>query len=1056
MNAEAFLNVKAPKQGSAEDFLAPKQGITKKEPPPVPLGLLEQQAMGKEIIPSMDMAAKEGPGGKAVGWLGEQLIGGIDATLALGTGMALWPFSKMYGLMALPFGAEVAKMAENEIASLGYEPRTKEGQEAVEAVGKGFELFLKPAHMAGEAASKISPRLGYLVELGGELAEFAITHGGVKGIKGRPKKPKVTEKGEAEIARKFEISEKLKEKKGRLPLKTLSQAEKRIGDKSGTGMPLVKPREMEPGYTYKPKPLDIEPLKGAPGVEKTTVQHKADVIKERWGARVERAKEAVRQQTDETKPMPLVKPKKLKPGYKYKPAPLDIKLLEGAPGVEKTTVRHKRDVLMESDAMRREKLIDQMMIERPETRPIPLTKPQELKTGYTYKPKRLVKKPSGEVSLETSGFQHAYESLVKNLKKEKKRGRILTREDIKIFDEGRVVKQRRWKSNGIAMKAPPIYEAEMKIIKTLPELRKKPLGGWIENAIRTFEELGVDAKELFYRPMKQAEHRVALERKATHLKINKLKAGLALKSRKRIGAYAISQQKRGVDILSEMGITTPELTPKETKVYKVLRNEFEEYYKRLNNARMLSGKDPFPKTKNYFTFFRNIGLLEEMGFNPVFTKGAALQKQFIHLKTTPFRFAKHRAKTGVLPVEIDAFRIFEKYAAPAIKHIHLSPTIAKGREFLLTFQDKKGKWILKDEKPLTAKFLTDWLDFQAGQKTPSVLPLPIEKMLMKINKNLTFSILSGMIRSALIQPSAIRNTIVEIGPKYTWEGIQSLFKTKSRDFAMEKSQVLLSRDYDIAVHDAMEAVRLGRIGNIKEVTAKLGLKPLQILDIETAKATWTGAYQMATKEMKYTERKAVNYADDVVTKTQASASPSDISPIQRSALGKSISLFQTFVINEWGFLTKDVLGIKNAKMNNKTIFKKAIGFIVGTTLVNMFYEDILKINSPYPSPIKAYQEKEGISSVISAAKELAEQIPIVGGGLRYGKGITGAGSEIVRDVIGGKKPIEAIIKLMGIPGTTQVIKTMKARKRGESIPGQLLGQYTKKKKTGRLSGGLQP
>ena len=32
-------------------------------------------------------------------------------------------------------------------------------------------------------------------------------------------------------------------------------------------------------------------------------------------------------------------------------------------------------------------------------------------------------------------------------------------------------------------------------------------------------------------------------------------------------------------------------------------------------------------------------------------------------------------------------------------------------------------------------------------------------------------------------------------------------------------------------------------------------------------------------------------------------------------------------------------------------------------------------------------------------KEVGEKLPIVGGGLRYGKGITGAGSEIVRDLL---------------------------------------------------------
>ncbi|TET53698.1 MAG: hypothetical protein E3J54_03655, partial [Actinobacteria bacterium] len=560
---------------------------------------------------------------------------------------------------------------------------------------------------------------------------------------------------------------------------------------------------------------------------------------------------------------------------------------------------------------------------------------------------------------------------------------ILASEGRRDLAKGPVIKQRKWKSKGVDMEAPKVHQRSYDTVREMNELREKPLGGWLETPIRTMEELGPRAKELFYDPIKDAEYSVALERTVVKQSIRRLRKGISTKSSKRIGTYAIAKQKGGAKRLSAMGIKEiPKLTSKETAVYKSLRTEFESLYKRLNVARKAAGKDPFPKVDNYFTFMQDMTLMERLGFNPIFTKASVIENQFIHLKTTPFRFAKMRGKKGLTRMEIDAFDIYDKYSESAIKHIHLSPEIAKGREMLLTFGSKKAgnRWILKENKPRAAKFLTEWLDFQAGQKPVTNIPKLIENGLLKLNQNLTYAILSANIRSALIQPSAILNTYAYIGPKYTYKGIVSLLSPEKRAMVMGKSN-LITRSYDIAVNDAMRAVRSGRIGKIKKTVGGVGLKPLQILDIETAKATWVGAYELAKKEYNFTDKKAVRYANDVVAKTQASAAPSDIAPIQRTPLGKSLTLFQTFVINEWGFITKDVLGIKNAKMTNKKTFQKVTRFIVGATLINSFYEDVLGINSPHPTPIRAFQEalekgEDFPSATWQATKEIGEKIPI--------------------------------------------------------------------------------
>ena len=482
------------------------------------------------------------------------------------------------------------------------------------------------------------------------------------------------------------------------------------------------------------------------------------------------------------------------------------------------------------------------------------------------------------------------------------------------------------------------------------------------------------------------------------------------------------------------------------------------------------------------------------------------------MKTTPFRFAKARGKEGVGKLDLDAFGAFEKYGESAIRHIHMSPKIAhlgetlgvfgekgdlyavkapswkksvrifKTQEEATAFIDKapkskrysrikdlrietlKGKgaikkesrWSMQEEKPKAYNFLSDFLDFQAGQKISNNIPMLVEKSLLKLNKNLTYAILSGNARSALIQPSAIVNTYAYIGPKYTAKGIASLFSPEKRYAAMSKSKHLYMRqDYiDVSMVDMLANVKQGKIGTAKKWVGKKGLKPLQVLDMETAKATWTGAYEMAREEFNFTQKKAIRFADDTVTRTQASAAPSDVAAIQRTPLGKSVSLFQTFVINEWGFITKDIMGMKNAKITNPVAVRRVTRYLIGATLINVLYEDAIGINSPHPTPIRAFQEaRERGESYPSAgwevAKEVGEKLPIIGGGLRYGKGITGAGFELVRDLLTDKTiKVETVAKLAGVPGTAQIAKSIRAKKRGESIYGQVVGQYTKKKKKG--------
>jgi len=121
------------------------------------------------------------------GWIKPSLkevtqgVAGTPETLfSLMNSMALWPIQKVAGASRILSGdtAEEARDTERQIGeAFGFQPRTRTGKGAGEIIGKGFDVALTPARMAGEGMTGlVGPRAGYLTELASELAMFKMAH----------------------------------------------------------------------------------------------------------------------------------------------------------------------------------------------------------------------------------------------------------------------------------------------------------------------------------------------------------------------------------------------------------------------------------------------------------------------------------------------------------------------------------------------------------------------------------------------------------------------------------------------------------------------------------------------------------------------------------------------------------------------------------------------------------------------------------------------------------------------------------------------------------------
>ncbi len=292
-----------------------------------------------------------------------------------------------------------------------------------------------------------------------------------------------------------------------------------------------------------------------------------------------------------------------------------------------------------------------------------------------------------------------------------------------------------------------------------------------------------------------------------------------------------------------------------------------------------------------------------------------------------------------------------------------------------------------------------------------------------------------------------------------------------RKLAMERSQTLLGRNFDVALEDIMSEQFSQRIKRWKRVGAEVGTMPLRWADQQTALSTWIGSYKraVAPKEnggLGYGQKEAARYADDILVRTQASAWRGDVSQFQRTPLGRFFSVFQTFVINEWDWLASDVLGRKGRVEASPSNVKKVVRLLLASQLINFVFDE-MGVESPVPNPLSAIKESKkkggGISEqTFAALSEFAEQIPVIGGAIRYTTPYRTAlptGVQQISDLFGGgiklakagvsilggiekfKKEVsklsntelEALGKIIGIPGTTQFLKYARRNLKGMTV-----------------------
>jgi hypothetical protein len=631
-------------------------------------------------------------------------------------------------------------------------------------------------------------------------------------------------------------------------------------------------------------------------------------------------------------------------------------------------------------------------------------------------------------------------------------------------------------------------------VKEIPATFAHKLRESFRNPIRTFRMLGKEMKTEVYDKYREAESRIATRRKDfRETRLYPLEKRFNSKERRRMGAYWMSLQEgsknklRGKEILEAMGIKEiPKLTEKEMIGVQELQAEFAKFLDEVNSMRRSIGKRDIHGIDNYLSFMRSYNMMEKFGLesNPIHTPRNKIFSNYAMVSEKPVSFSKARAKTGNYSVELDPFLIMDRYSESAIRHIELSPLIAKIHKMRRGFKDSNGEFFrLKEVAPKADEFIRQWTN-HIGDMTEPHTPQWLRRSVSTLSNNISMALLTYNLRSAGIQISALRNTFAEVGMQSTLKGLYSNLTPKSRNHAMFKSKHLNAREMDVSMAQLARRLRAG--GDVKKLIGSLGMEPLKWLDKETARSTWLAAEDYGRRVLKLNDKELITYADDVTIKTQASGLKGDVAPIQRTALGKFVTLLQTFTINDWGFLINDVVGAKNLTTSAKAA--KVMRYIIGTALISAFYEDVLGVMSPFPTPIRALREglendDSFLATLADVGKEPLEMVPGLGG-MRFGSTPLGAGVQTVSDLTEGvqnikdiiddpsgfkaRKTYKAVGMMGGVPGTAQMSKSFNRIMRGGEVQGLLpkqlpeelaetfsvlMGQYDKnigkKKKGGR-------
>lgn len=635
-----------------------------------------------------------------------------------------------------------------------------------------------------------------------------------------------------------------------------------------------------------------------------------------------------------------------------------------------------------------------------------------------------------------------------------------------------------------------IGESLLEILQNLPYRSEALLFKFFTNPTSFFTSYE-SIKPLYYMS-KDVKRAYTNEIRIVSKTVSDLNKQYSKADRQNAGLHAIAASESGRIALERSGQLKdmkPE-TIKQAEYRAKMQELWESYINRVNEIRVQIGKRPIRVMKdengnnNYTPLMVGENIFEGLwttkegqnrkpnlildNLDSINHRMNYENQQNVLKNSTIFKFTKRGKWERGVKLETDPLVLYSRYGKNAAKHIHLSPLMAFVKEFAtkdLYNAKTDSTFNLSVSNPHMARELVSWMNIQAD--IPNLHPPRIlSKAAMKLNSHLTASTLMFNLRTVLVGTTSVVQSAALFGPTRVAKASFDMTMGKKIQ-AMEHSTELKNRILDASITRPEKAVVGTRLQKFSTAKDTAGMAGILKVDYYMAELAWRTAYDYYKgKHPEMSDRQIARMADEIVVKTQSSGSPEDLSPIQRNALGKTLTLWQTFTIQNTNFLAREVLGIKNPNVSKNEVVARSVRFALGAALVSHIMEDQLGVHSVFPRPIQALQESLEKGDPIGLALldsmvEAGTILPLLGG-IKLGSTVFGAGVDFgreVSEVIGGSDRMKmdliqrsldgdrnaqlVLAKVLGVilkvRGTQQASKYVRGREQGKDHVDSLLG-----------------
>jgi hypothetical protein len=380
----------------------------------------------------------------------------------------------------------------------------------------------------------------------------------------------------------------------------------------------------------------------------------------------------------------------------------------------------------------------------------------------------------------------------------------------------------------------------------------------------------------------------------------------------RIFIYATAQQPKGIEVIlanDAVNLNTVEkikdfkLTPREQKLYEMMRNDLDKIHQPLVEAMQKNFNKDVSWLKNYFPFMFDYDDFTDLKVEDTFSD-KAFHSQYAQGKTSTPMAETRKGKKGI--IDRNAYDVFSAYIRRAAYAIEMGQHV---KDLADLVNDPSIEEVAGD---MGKEILTTYVDLLAksGEMTKRL------GVLDYVRRNVGIGVLAVNASATLIQNSSIFNAAVMIGD-YAFVGLAN------------------SWDYDRMrfVFNNMPEIR-DRVGGevtlpemMKNKLANVSMKPLVSLDKRMAMATAFGAYVKWCDEngvkvdLTKPNKEGIAYAQMMVAKTQASTRFSRL-PLAISSgkfvefkkdggstsLAKALFQFKTFALASSSTFSHDIIG----------------------------------------------------------------------------------------------------------------------------------------------------